>query len=227
MAELIAWDTAGPRSPGGWPLASTAPLTDYERRSLEIDFEELTAQAEELVAAETGLRSLAGPARARVADRAQWVDANVASFQRLLRPVLDKLGEPGSEAGASPPMPAQPDPAGGGHGAGPAAGVDVQPGTRTIRPATHRGGAARGAGHRLLRGSERGGSGAPVRLSALGVPAVAGPPRGDAPDAVHRGALVTPAFPRTGGAHLGRARSRPQGADRGPPAQRRQCPGRS
>ena len=41
----------------------------------------------------TGLRSLAGPARARVTDRAGWVRANVASFQRLLRPLTDKLGE--------------------------------------------------------------------------------------------------------------------------------------
>ena len=52
---------------------------------------ELTAQAEELVTAETGLVSLAGPARARVTNRAGWVGANVASFQRLLRPLLDKF----------------------------------------------------------------------------------------------------------------------------------------
>ena len=49
------------------------PLTPEDRRILEADFAELTAEAEELVAAETGLRSLAGPARARVADRPQWV----------------------------------------------------------------------------------------------------------------------------------------------------------
>ena len=34
----------------------------------------LTSQAEELVAAETGLISLAGPAQGRVTDRAGWVD---------------------------------------------------------------------------------------------------------------------------------------------------------
>jgi coenzyme F420 biosynthesis associated uncharacterized protein len=45
------------------------------------------------VAAETGLRSLAGPARARLTDREGWVRANVASFQRLLRPITDKLGD--------------------------------------------------------------------------------------------------------------------------------------
>lgn len=90
MAELISWETA--ESVATWVAGRHAPLTAGERRGLEADFEELTIEAEELVAAETGLRSLAGPARARVADRVQWVQANVASFQRLLRPVTDKLG---------------------------------------------------------------------------------------------------------------------------------------
>src|SRR3954453_15161403 len=63
----------------------------YHYTSLQPDFEELTAEAEELVAAETGLRSLAGPARARVTDRTGWVRANIASFQRLLRPVTERL----------------------------------------------------------------------------------------------------------------------------------------
>src|SRR5438309_2722993 len=65
----------------------------------------MTSRAEGLVEAETGLRSLAGPARARVADRAMWVDANVASFQRLLRPVLDKLSERVSSGGRLSPVP--------------------------------------------------------------------------------------------------------------------------
>ena len=91
MPELIAWDTAGQVAKRvGRPQTT---LTAYERRSLESDFAEMTARAEELVAAETGLRSLVGPARARVADRSQWVDANVLSFQRLLRPVLTKLSD--------------------------------------------------------------------------------------------------------------------------------------
>ena len=49
----------------------------------------------------TGLRSLSGPARARVTDRAGWVHANVNSFQRLLRPLTDKLGDRMSESVAS------------------------------------------------------------------------------------------------------------------------------
>ncbi len=63
----------------------------YHYPSLEPDFQELTAEAEELVEAATGLRSLAGPARSRVTDRAGWVRANIASFQRLLRPLTDRL----------------------------------------------------------------------------------------------------------------------------------------
>jgi coenzyme F420 biosynthesis associated uncharacterized protein len=88
--DPVAWDLAervAVRVGGREPLAES-----YLYDSLQPDFEELTAQAEELVADVTGLRSLVGPARARVTDRAGWAKANVASFQRLLRPVLDKLG---------------------------------------------------------------------------------------------------------------------------------------
>ncbi len=73
-------------------VAGREPFSEsYHYDSLEPDFIELTAQAEGLVAAETGLVSLAGPARARVTDRAGWIQANVASFQRLLRPIIDKF----------------------------------------------------------------------------------------------------------------------------------------
>jgi coenzyme F420 biosynthesis associated uncharacterized protein len=88
--EPVAWDLAekvAVRVAGRDPFASS-----YHYASLQPDFDELTAQAEELVAAETGLRSLAGPARARVTDRAGWVHANVASFRRLLRPITERIG---------------------------------------------------------------------------------------------------------------------------------------
>src|SRR6516164_7062476 len=87
-------------SPVDWALAErlalrfsgTEPFAhSYHAESLVPDFTELTAQAEQLVAAETGLRSLVGPARARVVDRADWVRANLASFRRILRPVLEKV----------------------------------------------------------------------------------------------------------------------------------------
>src|SRR5438445_3991471 len=90
MSEPVAWDLAqrvAIRVAGREPFAES-----YHYASLQPDFDEFTAEAEELVAAETGLRSLSGPARARVTDRAGWVRANVASFRRLLRPLTDRLG---------------------------------------------------------------------------------------------------------------------------------------
>lgn len=75
-------------------VSGTEPFSrSYHADTLIRDFDELTAQAEELVADSTGLRSLSGPGRARVTDRSGWVDVNLAGFQRLLRPVTEKLGE--------------------------------------------------------------------------------------------------------------------------------------
>jgi coenzyme F420 biosynthesis associated uncharacterized protein len=105
VVDLVSWETAG--RVASWVARRQLPLTEYERRSLEADFAELTAQAEDLVEAETGLRSLAGPARARVADRTQWVDANVASFQRLLRPVITKIQARVDGNGRWSPVPQQ------------------------------------------------------------------------------------------------------------------------
>ena len=82
LARRVAVRTAG-REPYAAP---------FHRRDLEEDFAECTERAEELVARCTGLRSLSGPARGRVTDRAGWIDANLASFRRLLRPLTDKLG---------------------------------------------------------------------------------------------------------------------------------------
>ena len=89
MASAVDWATAqrvAVRVAGREPFSQS-----YHSESLEPDFAELTEIAERLVADETGLVSLAGPARARVTDRAGWIEANVASFQRLLRPIIDKL----------------------------------------------------------------------------------------------------------------------------------------
>ena len=100
MTEPIAWDLAeriAVRVAGREPFADS-----YLYASLEPDFAEFTAQAEELVAAETGLRSLSGPARARVTDRAGWVRANLASFRRLLSPITQKLGERMTEGPLTP-----------------------------------------------------------------------------------------------------------------------------
>jgi coenzyme F420 biosynthesis associated uncharacterized protein len=92
LAERVALRTSGRE-----PFAES-----YLADSLHTDFAELTEEAEQLVEQTTGLRSDAGPARARVTDRAGWVQANINSFQRLLRPLTDKIGEhlPGGPAAA-------------------------------------------------------------------------------------------------------------------------------
>src|SRR5688572_30070784 len=89
-AGPVSWDLA--ERVAVWVAGRDPFAASYHCASLAPDFAELTAEAEELVAAATGLRSLAGPARARVTDRAGWIRANIASFQRLLRPVIEKLG---------------------------------------------------------------------------------------------------------------------------------------
>ena len=89
MASAVDWALAekvAVRAAGREPFAES-----YHYASLAADFEELTALAEEQVAVATGLRSLSGSARARVTDRQGWVRANIASFQRLLRPITDRL----------------------------------------------------------------------------------------------------------------------------------------
>jgi coenzyme F420 biosynthesis associated uncharacterized protein len=83
LAERVAIRVAGHE-----PLAAS-----YHYDRLAIDFAELTSQAEELVERATGLVSAAGPARARVVDRGDWVRANLASFGRLLRPLTDRMAE--------------------------------------------------------------------------------------------------------------------------------------
>ena len=91
MAGAVDWafaERVAVRVCGREPFAAS-----YHYDSLAPDFAEYTSRAEELVAVETGLRSLAGPARSRVTDREGWIRANVASFQRLLRPLLDRFGE--------------------------------------------------------------------------------------------------------------------------------------
>src|SRR3954454_614075 len=100
MASPVDWSFAEKvaiRVSGREPLAES-----YHAASLVPDFGELTAEAEGLVAAETGLVSAAGPARGRVVDRADWSRANVASLQRLLGPLLEKVTERSGSKGGLP-----------------------------------------------------------------------------------------------------------------------------
>jgi len=67
VTEAVSWDLAervAVRVAGREPFAES-----YHYSSLQPDFEELTVEAEELVARATGLRSLVGPARARLSDQ--------------------------------------------------------------------------------------------------------------------------------------------------------------
>jgi len=100
VPDVVDWAVAervALRASGREPFAES-----YHYASLGPDFDEFTALAEVAVADTTGLRSLAGPARARVTDRAGWVRANVASFRRLLRPVTEKLGDRMSKGPLAP-----------------------------------------------------------------------------------------------------------------------------
>ncbi len=99
--HTVSWDLA--ERVAGW-IGNRKPLPEgYRPDELQREFDELTAEAEELVAQSTGLRSPTGLARSRVTDRSGWVHANVASFQRLVGPHLDRL-DPGSRLVASNPL---------------------------------------------------------------------------------------------------------------------------
>jgi len=69
------------------PLASS-----YLGASLRSDFEAATAEAEDLVADFTGLRS-PGRATAAVLDRREWVDANLEAMRQMFAPLMSRLGE--------------------------------------------------------------------------------------------------------------------------------------
>lgn len=83
--EYVDWDLArrvAVRVAGEEPL-----YRSYLAEPLRDDFARFVPIAEELVAAETGLSPL-GTARSEVIDRAGWIDANIAAFRRLLKPLL-------------------------------------------------------------------------------------------------------------------------------------------
>lgn len=90
--EPVSWDTA--RKVAVQVARRGARLDSFDRRQLERDFAEFTEQAEELVAASTGLRP---PTRARalVTDREGWIGANISSFRRLMSPLTAKITERG------------------------------------------------------------------------------------------------------------------------------------
>lgn len=89
--DPIAWDVA---EKVAVRVAALDPFSvSYHAHSLVDDFTELTAEAESLVSAATGLVSDSGPARVRVVDREGWIRANVASFRRLLSPISGRMAD--------------------------------------------------------------------------------------------------------------------------------------
>jgi coenzyme F420 biosynthesis associated uncharacterized protein len=92
--EPVAWDVAE-RVAGRVARRNGVSIDWATLRSLVSDFQEVTEQAEDLVEKSTGLRSLAGPARAQVSTREEWVHANISSFRRLLGPMLERAGKDG------------------------------------------------------------------------------------------------------------------------------------
>ena len=99
MSDAVDWALAeqvAARLSGSDPFASS-----YHAAGMDRDFAEMTERAQTYVEAETGFTSAAGQARARVVDRNDWVRANLASYRRLLRPVLGRLEDAaGGPAGA-------------------------------------------------------------------------------------------------------------------------------
>lgn len=100
MTDPVDWELAARVATR---VARRDPFADVTASpSLQDDFDRHTAEAEGIVGDLTGLHSLAGPARSRVVDRAQWVEANLVAFQRLLRPLTDKFRDRLGSGGLAP-----------------------------------------------------------------------------------------------------------------------------
>jgi coenzyme F420 biosynthesis associated uncharacterized protein len=100
MPELVDWQLAarvGRRVAGGSELPARAA---WSRQ-----FTELSTTADQAVAEFTGLGGDLPPPVAEPLDRGQWVEANLATLRRILRPLAEKVAERKAWK-ASGPMPA-------------------------------------------------------------------------------------------------------------------------
>lgn len=68
-------------------------VDEYALARMSDDFDEMTPRAEKLVGEETGLWSSQGEARSQLVSRPDWIRANIASFQRLLAPIVGKIDD--------------------------------------------------------------------------------------------------------------------------------------
>jgi coenzyme F420 biosynthesis associated uncharacterized protein len=100
IPELVDWQLAarvGRRVAGGSELPARAA---WSRQ-----FTELSTTADQAVAEFTGLGGDLPPPVAEPLDRGQWVEANLATLRRILRPLAEKVAERKAWK-ASGPMPA-------------------------------------------------------------------------------------------------------------------------
>ncbi len=99
MSQSVDWDLAQ-RVAVRVSHKSPYPVPRWrEIATMVDDFREATSRAEVLVGEATGLASANGRARSRVVDRSEWIQVNIASFQRLLRPLSERLAEGGDDSG--------------------------------------------------------------------------------------------------------------------------------
>lgn len=89
MAAAIDWATA--ERVARFVAARNSPELPVGYHTIHRQFEDFTAQAQDLVEAHLGWSSFSGRARARVVDRADWAKANIASFRRMLRPLTERV----------------------------------------------------------------------------------------------------------------------------------------
>jgi len=146
LPGAVGWDTAV--RVAGWVGSRTRMPVPYRPDLLQIEFDELTGLAEELVAASTGLRSAAGPAglglpTALAGSAPTWPASSASSAPTSTGSTRRACPNPTPSCPGCPAPWPQPG--------GPATGVQngrgarlaLDPGTRAVRPAAHRGGRRR------------------------------------------------------------------------------------
>ena len=173
MPEVVDWELAekvAVRATGREPFAES-----YHYASLQPDFEQLTAQAEE----PSPRRPACAAWRARPGPASPTAPAGCGPTRVVPAPAAARHRPARRAHGARAGRPDRSRTRR--RRAGRAARLDVDPGARPVRPARDRGRGTRGAGHRLLRGPERARPREALRLPARGVPPVAGAARGHPP----------------------------------------------
>ncbi|MGH2723507.1 MAG: zinc-dependent metalloprotease [Actinomycetota bacterium] len=87
--RLVDWGSAARIA--GRVAGSGPPIAPAERARLSEDFAEVLAEADAAVMSFTGLRIDGPGTRPWVMTRAEWVEANLRAFERVLEPVAQRL----------------------------------------------------------------------------------------------------------------------------------------